>query len=344
MCSRNLCRGPSFTPRCFAPDPAQTLEQHLRAGLPLDLSLDLVLNDLVARAAQATHATAAALALVRGEEMVCRAATGYLAPDLGIPINTRDGLSGACLQTRQPQLSVDTEFDPASIPPFPAASAFAPSSLFPYSTATTANTRRALNSQESSKSFPPLLPPSPAPTKNCSKVSPRSAPAFAIPPSNSRSASPSPRSRPSLLHRTAFHPRLAIANSLSARRPPYETWTLVLGSLAILAIITVSFLIGSRIGWLRPTPSRTAIARPIPQEAVAPAKPIICRPPGRSQGIRSVRRKQHPRARQLRLPAPDELVVSEKGKVIFRMKPASTKPERAKNREAKPASQAIAIP
>ena len=35
-----------------------------------------------------------------------------LAPDLGIPLNTRDGLSGACLQTRQPQLSVDTEFDP----------------------------------------------------------------------------------------------------------------------------------------------------------------------------------------------------------------------------------------
>ena len=44
--------------------------------------------------------------------MVCRAATGHLAPDLGIPLNIRDGLSGACLQTRQPQLSVDTEFDP----------------------------------------------------------------------------------------------------------------------------------------------------------------------------------------------------------------------------------------
>src|SRR5260370_35589712 len=44
--------------------------------------------------------------------MVCRAATGHLAPDLGVPLNTHDGLSGACLQPRQPQLSVDTEFDP----------------------------------------------------------------------------------------------------------------------------------------------------------------------------------------------------------------------------------------
>ncbi len=93
-------------------DPIRVLEQHLLAGFPPDLALDLVLNELVVRAAEATHATAAALALMRGDEMVCRAATGNLAPDLGIPINTRDGLSGACLETRQPQLSVDTEFDP----------------------------------------------------------------------------------------------------------------------------------------------------------------------------------------------------------------------------------------
>ena len=99
---------PDASPR----DLPQILEQHLRDGFPLELALDLVLNELVVRAAEATHAAAAALALVRGDEMVCRAATGPLAPDLGIPINTRDGLSGACLETRQPQLSVDTEFDP----------------------------------------------------------------------------------------------------------------------------------------------------------------------------------------------------------------------------------------
>src|SRR5271167_5105429 len=87
-----------------SPDPTQTLEQHMLAGLPPDLALDLVLNELVVRAAEATHASAAALALVRGNghEMVCRAATGHLAPGLGTRLEPRDGLSGACLQTRLP--------------------------------------------------------------------------------------------------------------------------------------------------------------------------------------------------------------------------------------------------
>src|SRR5579862_6279349 len=87
-------------------DLSRLLEQHILAGFPPDLCLDLVLNELVVRAAEATHASAAAIALTRGDEMVCRAATGELAPDLGVPLSTRDGLSGACLQTRQPQLSV----------------------------------------------------------------------------------------------------------------------------------------------------------------------------------------------------------------------------------------------
>ena len=94
------------------PDLTYILEQHVQAGFPPDLALDLVLNELVVRAADATHATAAALALARGDEMVCRAATGPHAPDLGIPINTRDGLSGACVRTRLPQLCDDAESDP----------------------------------------------------------------------------------------------------------------------------------------------------------------------------------------------------------------------------------------
>src|SRR6266446_7573669 len=101
-----------FHPDDSHPDLTCVLEEHLHAGFQPDLALDLVLNELVVRAADATRASAAALALTRGDEMVCRAATGHLAPDLGIPLNTRDGLSGDCLQTRQPQLSVDTEFDP----------------------------------------------------------------------------------------------------------------------------------------------------------------------------------------------------------------------------------------
>ncbi len=93
------------------PDLALILEQHVVAGFPPDLALDLALNELVVRAADATHATAAALALRRGDRMVCRAATGLHAPDLGVPLDTRDGLSGACVRTRAAQLSSDTEAD-----------------------------------------------------------------------------------------------------------------------------------------------------------------------------------------------------------------------------------------
>ncbi len=103
---------PEFRPDDSSLEPTTVLEQHILAGFPPDLALDLVLNELVVRATEATRAGSAALALARGDEMVCRAATGQLAPDLGVPLNTRDGLSGACVQTRQPQLSVDTEFDP----------------------------------------------------------------------------------------------------------------------------------------------------------------------------------------------------------------------------------------
>jgi TonB family protein len=94
------------------PDLAHTLEEHLLAGFPPDLALDLVLNELVARAAAATAAGGAALALPRGDTMVCRATTGELAPGLGLTLNPADGLSGASLRTRQPQISVDTEADP----------------------------------------------------------------------------------------------------------------------------------------------------------------------------------------------------------------------------------------
>src|SRR5258708_30418720 len=84
------------------------LEEHLLAGFQPDLALDLVLNELVVRATAPTPASAAALALTRGDELVCRAATGHLAPDLGVPLNTHHRLSRACLQTRQTHPAVAT--------------------------------------------------------------------------------------------------------------------------------------------------------------------------------------------------------------------------------------------
>ncbi len=52
ICSRNLCRGPSSALMLRPVTCAQILEQHLRDGFPLDLALDLVLNELVVRAAR----------------------------------------------------------------------------------------------------------------------------------------------------------------------------------------------------------------------------------------------------------------------------------------------------
>jgi hypothetical protein len=76
-----------------------------------DLALDLVLNEIVQQVRITTRATGAAIALLRGEEMVCRATTGGNAPDLGVRLDTKTGLSGACVQTRQTQLCSDTELD-----------------------------------------------------------------------------------------------------------------------------------------------------------------------------------------------------------------------------------------
>ena len=116
MCPLLMSRSePEPSGAIFPAEPTlnRILEQQVEAGFPPELALDLVLQELVMRAVDATGANSAALALARGgDEMICRAATGLHAPDLGVPLNTHDGLSGACLRTRQPQFCVDTESDP----------------------------------------------------------------------------------------------------------------------------------------------------------------------------------------------------------------------------------------
>lgn len=76
------------------------------------LALDLLLNEIVEQARLATTATGAAIALLQDDELVCRATTGSNAPGLGDRLSTRTGLSGACIQTRRVQRCDDTEIDP----------------------------------------------------------------------------------------------------------------------------------------------------------------------------------------------------------------------------------------
>lgn len=90
---------------------ATALSAHGGGALSADLALDLVLNEIVEHARLATGATAAAIALARGDDIVCRATTGANAPDLGVQLNVHAGLSGACVQSKKWQRCDDTETD-----------------------------------------------------------------------------------------------------------------------------------------------------------------------------------------------------------------------------------------
>lgn len=88
------------------------LSTHGAGQLSADLALDLVLNKIVELARESTHATAAAIALTRDGEIICRAASGESAPDLGTRLSSDTGLSAACVQTGNWQRCDDSEGDP----------------------------------------------------------------------------------------------------------------------------------------------------------------------------------------------------------------------------------------
>ncbi|HXJ86497.1 MAG TPA: TonB family protein [Candidatus Binatia bacterium] len=90
---------------------AQTLAEHGGGSLSVDLALDIVLNDIVEQARNATGATGAAIALFRDGELVCRASAGENAPDLGVRVDAGSGLAGACVSTGEMQHSQDTDTD-----------------------------------------------------------------------------------------------------------------------------------------------------------------------------------------------------------------------------------------
>jgi TonB family protein len=99
-------------------DPAEneaesnlTLAFDRQAELPADLALDLQLHEILDQSLLATAATGAVIALASGEKMLCRATSGEKAPSAGVCLNTRSGLSGACVQSREMQLCDDTQTD-----------------------------------------------------------------------------------------------------------------------------------------------------------------------------------------------------------------------------------------
>jgi GAF domain-containing protein len=114
----SLVQTPAIGPEWIEPDSAEPgsdssdAVSFRSADLPTDLRLDLRLHEILQQARLATAASGAVIALACGDKMVCRATLGDKAPGAGVCLNTRSGLSGACVQTREMQLCDDTLADP----------------------------------------------------------------------------------------------------------------------------------------------------------------------------------------------------------------------------------------
>jgi|SRR5579872_3484154 len=73
---------------------------------------DLILEIAARAAVHHTDASAAAIALLNNDTLVCRASVGRIAPDLGMQLNVNSGITGACVRSRAVMHCVDTESDP----------------------------------------------------------------------------------------------------------------------------------------------------------------------------------------------------------------------------------------
>lgn len=74
--------------------------------------LDEVLQLVAERAQAITRADGIAIALAEGEEIICRASAGKMAPDRGMRLDSKAGFSGACFRTGRIVRCDDSEKDP----------------------------------------------------------------------------------------------------------------------------------------------------------------------------------------------------------------------------------------
>lgn len=77
-----------------------------------DLDLEPTMSLIAERAQALTAATGAAVALRRGEDIVCRARAGRTAPDVGVRLQTDMGISAECVRTGEVLLCGDAESHP----------------------------------------------------------------------------------------------------------------------------------------------------------------------------------------------------------------------------------------
>jgi GAF domain-containing protein len=76
------------------------------------IDLEPAIGVITERAQVLTGATGAAIALRKGQEVICRARAGRTAPDLGVRLQTESGVSARCLRTGEVVLCNNAEDDP----------------------------------------------------------------------------------------------------------------------------------------------------------------------------------------------------------------------------------------
>jgi GAF domain-containing protein len=74
-----------------------------------EIDLEPGISIIAEKAQVLTGATGAAIALRRGNEIVCRARTGRTAPDIGVRLQTDSGLSAECVRTGEVLVCDDAE-------------------------------------------------------------------------------------------------------------------------------------------------------------------------------------------------------------------------------------------
>ena len=77
-----------------------------------ELDLEPTISLIAERAQVITAASGAAVALRRGNEIVCRARAGRTAPDLGVRLQTDSGISAECVRTGEVLVCGDAEANP----------------------------------------------------------------------------------------------------------------------------------------------------------------------------------------------------------------------------------------
>lgn len=112
MESYSILQRPDPKPKAV-PAQAVVVEDFESRRLRAERELDGILQSLAERARYITNASGVAIALADGEsdEMLCRAASGPLAPPAGTRLQIRSGLTGEAVHSDQPLRCDDTSTD-----------------------------------------------------------------------------------------------------------------------------------------------------------------------------------------------------------------------------------------